>query len=652
MKRIIIFVVFLSQLSIVAQDYKFGKVSKKELEEKFYPGDSTAEAAYLYKYRRSYFNYNANSGFQLITDVYHRIKIYTPEGFDYATKLITYYKPESGGDKESVTKIKGCTYTLENNKVIKEKLAKSGIFREKLNKYRSQYKITMPSLKEGCVVEFKYTIISPYATLIPEIQFQKGIPIKNLKSQVEFPEYYTFNKMSKGFFNVPMKQSSKVDRIGDTSYTVNIFTFEDENIPALKNNEPYVANINNYRGGIKFELASTNFYLIGGDFKNYSRTWGGVCKQIYKSSSFGEELKKSGYYKDDLEKILVNANTDTDKISAIFEFVKSKVKWNKFYGKYTENGVRKAYKENTGNIADINLILTSMLRSAGLDANPVLVSSKGNGVPLFPTLQGFDYVISMVKLNNTKILLDASEEYSLPNVLPVRALNWKGRIVTKEGNSSWVNLASSRYASEDNMVMAKVSDDFIIEGLIRTKYQNLNALNYRKSKNHIKVESLIERYEENNNLEVEDFKLINKEKLNKPLIRNVKFLSEDLIEEINGKVYIEPLLFLSMHKNPFKLKERKFPVDFLTAWKDINRVSIEIPDGYKVTQLPEPMAIGLPDNIGVFKYQVKTSGNKISTTCILQFNTSMIAPQYYPYLKDFYSKLVKKESEKIVLVKM
>jgi hypothetical protein len=45
-----------------AQDYKFGKVSKEELEEKTYPLDSTADAAYLYKYRRTYFDFLENKG--------------------------------------------------------------------------------------------------------------------------------------------------------------------------------------------------------------------------------------------------------------------------------------------------------------------------------------------------------------------------------------------------------------------------------------------------------------------------------------------------------------------------------------------------------------------------------------------------------------
>ena len=75
LKRIVVLLVLLVQVSITAQNYKFGKISKEVLEEKFYPSDSTADAAYLYKYRRSYFDWDQSAGwFQLITEIHQRIK--------------------------------------------------------------------------------------------------------------------------------------------------------------------------------------------------------------------------------------------------------------------------------------------------------------------------------------------------------------------------------------------------------------------------------------------------------------------------------------------------------------------------------------------------------------------------------------------------
>jgi hypothetical protein len=652
MKKITIVVLLLSQLSLFAQDYKFGKVSKEELEEKFYPLDSIADAAYLYKKRRTYYDYVQGDGFQSITEIQERIKIYTKEGFDMATKSVVYYDPKVG-EEQAVSSIKGYTYSLVKGKVVKEKLSKDNIFKENKNESYSIKKITMPNIKEGTVIELKYKLISPYANNIDDLEFQYGIPVKKLETIIEVPEYFIFNKRSTGYYSIEMQKGSKNGSIGDLKFIIDVFSFDGNNIPALRDNEPFVSTVINYRGGMKFELTQTDFSSIQGEFKNYSSSWENVSKQIFRSSSFGAELNKSSYYKDDLEKILEVSKTKVEKIASIFQFVKNKVKWNRYNSKYTDKGVRKAYKERVGNVADINLMLTSMLRSAGLDANPVLLSTRTNGFPFSPSLDGFNYVISMVDFEDgSYVLLDATEEFSLPNVLPLRALNMNGRKVTKEGKSSWVKLTSSKHSLEENNIIVSISDDMMVEGFMRTKLSNLSALNYRKNNNHIKEDNLITRLEEKYNLEIENYKVQNKRSLGKQIIRSVKFLNEDLVEDINGKLYIEPLLFLSEHNNPFKLEERKFPVDFGTPWKDKNNVVIQIPEGYKVETLPEPIAIGLPDNLGMFKFQVTQKGNRINAISILQFNSDIVGAQFYTALKSFYSELVKKQSEKIVLIKI
>ncbi|MDD7886845.1 hypothetical protein [Flavivirga sp. 57AJ16] len=54
-------------LTAFAQDYKFGKISKEELQETFNLLDSSARATCLYKHRRTYFEYQQGEGFNLVT---------------------------------------------------------------------------------------------------------------------------------------------------------------------------------------------------------------------------------------------------------------------------------------------------------------------------------------------------------------------------------------------------------------------------------------------------------------------------------------------------------------------------------------------------------------------------------------------------------
>jgi len=70
-------------------------------------------------------------------------------------------------------------------------------------------------------------------------------------------------------------------------------------------------------------------------------------------------------------------------MEAIFKHVQGRMNWDNKYGVYTDKGVKKAYESRTGNIAEINFILINMLNGAGIQANPVLVSTLDNGVPVF-----------------------------------------------------------------------------------------------------------------------------------------------------------------------------------------------------------------------------------------------------------------------------
>lgn len=67
------FLLFFVFSLITAQEFKPGKVSIAELEQKRHPKDSSAAAAILYKKGKSAIEYNQQEGFVLVTQVEARI---------------------------------------------------------------------------------------------------------------------------------------------------------------------------------------------------------------------------------------------------------------------------------------------------------------------------------------------------------------------------------------------------------------------------------------------------------------------------------------------------------------------------------------------------------------------------------------------------
>ena len=659
-------------LMCYSQNYKFGKVSKEELEEKVHPFDSTAKAAFLLKKMNIFYEYDGERGWTLITEVHERIKLYSKEDIAAATKAIKLY--QSGGVIEKVSSLKAYTYNLVEGKIKKDKLNKKQIFKETTSKNWSKEIFTMPNLQDGSVLEWSYKKKSPYYSFIDDIAFQHRIPIKKIDIRIRVPEYFVFKKHYKGYLFTYFEESKKNRSINysyraeknqsvgavsasSSRYSEKVSMMEQvsqltqENIPAMKFDEPYISSVQKYIGGVTFELNMTKFPNQRPSY--HATTWENIVKRVYRSSKFGGELSKRNYFKDDLQNILKTATTNGQKIGAIFQFVKTKVKWNGNYGVYTEKGVKKAYKEGVGNTADINFILVSMLREAGLNANPVLVSTRNNdsGVLNVPTLNGFNYVVATILIGNSNVVLDATEVYSEPNVLPLRAVTRQGRVVMKGGVSTWLDLTPNKLSLEEKKLYINFDADFNVKGMLRTRHTNLLALNFRNSKNHLKEEGIIEGLEEKYKIEIDDYKAVNKIVIGKPVGQNIKFVGDEMAEIINNKVYISPLLFLTKKVNPFKLKERKFPVDFGVPFNEKTSVSIEVPAGYKVEVLPKPVAVSIGDNMAVFGYKIVSKGKKINVISQLRVNSPIITPEYYQELKEFYSQMVKKQTQKIVLVK-
>lgn len=656
-------------LTASGQDYDFGEVSKEELQEAFNITDSTASACYLYKYRKTYINYNQQEGFQLITEVHERVKVYSKEGFEQATRAILLYK--EGADEEEIKNIKAYTFNLEGSKIVETKLEKKGIFKTEKSKYLNEVKFTMPNVNEGSVLEYKYKVLSPFITSIDEFVFQEDIPIKKLEGRFESPEYFQFKVNSKGYRPVAPTTKSTKERINlstktrsndglhrvktsydysQVEYTNNIHTYSLSNIPALKE-EPFVNNIDNYRSSIKYELSFTNF--PNSPVKNYSTTWEDVVKTIYKSSSFGDELSKVGYYKDDIDALIGHTSNSVERAALIYNFVKKKVKWNGYYGYLVDEGVRKAYKDQAGNVAEINLMLTSMLNYAGVTAYPVLVSTRQHGVPLFPTRKGYNYIICYVKDSDKSYLLDATSPYSLPNVLPFRTLNWQGRVITERGNSTFISLYPNSISKNDYSVLVNIDEAGQISGGCRSVKTGHSALLYRMGYNDQDKDQYLEDFENKyDGLEVSDFTVKNENDLSKPIMESYKFVKEAQADIVGDKMYFAPMFYLKMNENPFKLEQRDYPIDFGYPSKNVYKITINVPEGYKVDILPEPKAVSLPDNLGYFKYNVQESNGRIQVIVTTQISTSIVTPDYYETLKMYISQLIEKESEQVVLSKV
>src|SRR5690554_2503185 len=317
MKTRVLLIVFLLVISdSFGQDYRFKKVSKEELLQKEHPVDSDANAAILYREVKTEFQYSEDSGWYLVTDYFERIKIYNKGGFDRANLTIDLYK---GAGEDNLKGLRGYTYYIDSKGKMKSmKLQKEGIFTQETTKYLTQTKVTMPDLREGCIVEYKYTINSPFIFNIDEFRLQENIPVDKVSIVFRSPEYFQYKTHQRGWvpYNVETTTKERTMTISNTARdsdmrmktSMHDVNFKEQTheinldgVSALKE-EPYAGNINNYTTALQFELSYVD--IPGGGIKTYSTTWEDVSKSIYKVDSFGPELERSNYFEKDIDELL------------------------------------------------------------------------------------------------------------------------------------------------------------------------------------------------------------------------------------------------------------------------------------------------------------------------------------------------------------
>jgi hypothetical protein len=651
---------------VSAQNFKFGKVSEAELSQTSHPVYTEATAAVLFRKTVTKFNYSQDEGFKVETQFHERVKIYSKEGYDFANVQVSLYK--NGSASERVSNLKGITYTLVNGKVNESKLKSSGIFDEKASKTRNIKKFTMPDVQDGAILEYRYTVTSPFISSIDEFRFQEEVPVNNVEMVFFAPEYLSYRTHGKGAIPLNIQSESRERKIryryesNETGRAVGGergmteldlrelgYIIQLKDVSPLKK-EPYAGNYENFFSALQFELAYTKF--PNSPVRNYTTTWEEVSKKIYKSDNFGKELEKSNVFKSDLKNVIADLKTPHEKAAAIYSFVKTRMTWNEYYGVYCDLGVKKAYKDRVGNVADINLILTGMFRAAGLQCSPVLISSKSNGIPIFPTLNGFNYVVAGVKIDGKTHLYDAADKNGVVDILKTNLLNWKGRMVKEDGSSRLVEVYPRKIALHNALITVRFTEDLTIEGNAKNRFSGHYARRVRVKYDNVTEDEQFKKMDNaHKGIDLIDLNFKDMKNSLKPVTMEYNFEMEDGVDEIGGKLYISPLFHLGMTENVFKSEERAYPIDFVYPYEDRYSVSIEIPEGYTVESLPESLVINLSQGMGSFKYGTSVGNGKITVSVQNAIKMPVIDAGYYKDLQEYFKMIVEKETEKIVLKK-
>ncbi|MFD0794475.1 DUF3857 and transglutaminase domain-containing protein [Mucilaginibacter litoreus] len=636
-----------------AQDFSFGTFTVEEIQQKNYKNDTSAHAFVLKEFGSNRIDIGGDDNIMMMYKYHVKIKILDNKGFDKGTVLIPFY--DDADTHEEVKDIKAVTtYTDDGGGIKVATLDPSKIYTVAENKYWKQVKFAMPNLKSGCIIEYSYTKIIPGFYRFPSWEFQGDIPKVYSEFEVHIPAFWNFNALIRGSLKLT-KNIADVERECFSSHgskcDCSFLSYGMADIPALIE-EDYMTSPKNFLSAIYFNLADyTNPYT--GTKQKVTKEWVDIDYNLKHSDYFGGQIKKN-LLKNYIAPVIAGKTAEMDKAVAVYNYIQKNIKWNEIYSRYSDN-IRKALDSHTGDVGDINLALVAALNSAGINAEAVLLSTRGNGIVnrLYPVEREFNYVIAKANIGKDSYLLDATDPLLPFGMLPLKCLNDQGRVISFDKPSYWIDLVAKQNKTSTSALDLTLQPDGKLRGTIATYSSGYEGYQRRLAiKKFNSVDEFVENLDEKlNKIKILKSEISNLDSLDGTLAEKYE-VEIDVYDNLNkNRLAFNPVIFDRITNNPFKLSERTYPVDWGMPSNNRYVLTMHLPAEYSIESAPQAASIGLPNSGGQFLSDFSGQGNTFTYSTVIKFNKSVYAPEEYPYLKELYNKIIASEKAEIVFKK-
>ncbi|MEJ1222830.1 DUF3857 domain-containing protein [Sediminicola sp. 1XM1-17] len=628
-------------------DRTFGNLSKDEEAFTVFAKDSTANAVVLYEKGETYFK-GIDRRIQLVKTYHAKIKILDENAFSEGNIAIPYYN--SGGISEVVKDIRAITH----NGRSKIGLAQNTIYTNNINERWSEIRFAFPKVQVGSILEYQYTIISPYLFNLTGWVFQSHIPKVYSEFNAMIPGNYIYNRTFVGNLKLDVnaatveKNCFHLDGVAKSA-DCEVLKYAMKDIPAFKKEEEFMLSESNYISKINFEL-SEHYNVEGSHFK-HTKTWDDVDKEFKSDKDIGRQLTKQGFLEKRVPDVLLSEGDDLTRATNIFNYIKSHFTWNGRYGIYHNVRVKEAFEERKGNVGEINISLINLLRSADIKTDLMLLSTRENGLPTksHPVISDFNYIVAKVEIDGQDYLLDATDKLNPFGMLPFRCLNYYGRVMDFEDQSYWYTIEENE--NNNNVVRVQLDLDATnnkASGMFDNINMGYEALKKRKVLTEIGEEAYLNQLSRPNFF-ITAYDHQKERSDDKKVAERFSFEMEDLMD--SDLITINPFIIRFFSKNPFLLEERNYPIDFGYKRSYSYYININVPKEYSVLEIPEKKLIALTSNNGSLKFDCTKSPNGISLYFHLTLDKVSYDPNVYPDLKELFKIATNIQNHSLIVLK-
>jgi hypothetical protein len=401
-------------------------------------------------------------------------------------------------------------------------------------------------------------------------------------------------------------------------------------------------------------LAPTQFELQG--YKGDMTTWKEFGKFLFELSKQRDELPEPIKLK--VKELTAGVADPKQKIAVLYQYLQSNTRyisiqlgiggWQPFEASYVA-------KKGYGDCKALSNYMYSLLKEAGIPSKYALIRAGKGEFFLqedFPSNQ-FNHAILCVPLQKDTVWLECTSQTSPAGYMGEFTGNRKALLIDENGGTLVSTpIYDAAENSQHRKTYGKVLEDGSMTINVESRYRGMQQDWYHGLIHQLSKDKIKERLQEAFELPTYNIDRFNYEEKKSalPEITETLDITVSGYATITGKrLFILPNVLNRARTKLTAEDERKYEIRMDVGYTDIDTVEIEIPAGYQVEAMPQP--VELKTRFGSYASTVSVKDNKITyIRKRVQLPGSFPATEF-KNLANYYSEIYKADRSKMVLVK-
>lgn len=357
--------------------------------------------------------------------------------------------------------------------------------------------------------------------------------------------------------------------------------------------------------------------------------------------------------------------TDIEKAKRIYNYIEKNIRYSSVsfrQSAYVPQKTAVTLNTRLGDCKDLSSLFVSLAKIAGVEARLVLVKTRDNGteIPL-PALE-FNHCIILLKADGKEYYLEMTDNYLPFGSLPYNLPGSSSLVIPAQSDKDVVSQLKPLQASLRTVDVIKRTMNLSVENnadlVVSMNVERTGALTSasRESYGNLTEEKMLEEMEKSvssgfkNPVKVQSVSFKGLDSLGDKISYAFSYkVKNEVIEVGDMQLFKIPFSDVIATVDNFVKDARVFRTEYW-RYETVDRyettVTVNIPAGKKVVDLPKTQEFKFKKNRYLISYQQKQDG-KVVVERKAELYRDDIAPVDYPAFKEFLSNIVKAESKYI-----